>query len=77
MNSINLMQTNYFFVLQYLNSLISLIGGGCVSDFLSFQILAGSEQTSSFSNFLFECVFLILVTHMILIVVSLGLLYCY
>ena len=69
------MQTSYFFVLKYLNSVTSTIGGGGVSDFLSSQILASSEQTSSFSNFLFECVFLVLVTHRILLVVSVGLLY--
>ena len=42
------MQTSCFFVLQYLNSVISITGGG-VSDFLQSQILARSEQTSSFS----------------------------
>ena len=68
------MQTSCFFVLQNLNSITSITGGGS-SDFLSSQILASSEQNSSFSSFLFEFVFLVLVTHIILSVVSLGLLY--
>ena len=39
------MQTSCFFVLQYINSLTSIPGGGG-SDFLSSQILASSEQIS-------------------------------
>ena len=70
------MQTSCFFVLQYLTSIASITGGGG-SDFLSFQTLAISEQISSLSSFLFECVFLVLVTHIILLVRSLGLLYYY
>ena len=68
------MQTRCFFVLQYLNSITSITGASG-SDFLSFPILASFKQISSFSSFLFECTFLILVTHIILLVVSLGLLY--
>ena len=44
------MQTSCFFILQYLNFIISITGGGS-SDFLSSQILAGSEQNSSFFKF--------------------------
>ena len=39
----NSMQTSCFFVLQNLNSVTSVTGGGG-SDFLSFQVLAISEQ---------------------------------
>ena len=42
------MQTSCFFVLQYINSITSITGGGR-SDFLSFKILTNSEQISSFS----------------------------
>ena len=70
------MQTSCFFVLQYLNSITSITRGGD-SDFLPFQNLASSEQSSSFSAFLFECVFLVLVTCLNLLVVSLGLHYYY
>ena len=45
-NTINSMQTSCFFVLQYLNSITSLTGGGG-SDFLSSQILASSEISFS------------------------------
>ena len=74
LNTINSMQTSFFFVLLYLNSKTS-ITGGCGSDFLSSQISGSFEQISSFSSFLLECAFLVLVTHIILFVVSLGLLY--
>ena len=74
--SINSMQTSCFFALQYLNAKTSFTGGAR-SDFLSSQTLASSEQISSFSSFIFECVFLVLVTQIILLVVSLGLLYYY
>ena len=40
------MQTSCFFVLQYLNSITSITGGGG-SDFLIFQTLASYEQISS------------------------------
>ena len=46
------MQTSCFYVLQYLNSVTPITGGGGGSNFLSFQILARSEQISSFSSFL-------------------------
>ena len=39
------MQTSCFIVLQYLNSITSITGGGG-TDFLSSQILASSEQIS-------------------------------
>ena len=67
------MQTSCFFVFQYLNSIISITGDGG-SDFLFLQFLASSKQISSFSSFLFECKFLVLVTRIILLVVNLGLL---
>ena len=41
------MQTSCFLVFQYLNSEISITGDGS-SDFLYSQILASSEQISSF-----------------------------
>ena len=44
------MQTSCFFVVQYLYSKTSITGGGS-SDFLFSQILASSEQISSFSSF--------------------------
>ena len=66
----------FFLHFSISNSYTSITGGGG-SDFLSFQTLASSEQTSSFSSFLFGWVFMVLVTHLILILVSLGLLYYY
>ena len=39
------MQTSCFFVVQYLNPISSITGGGG-SESLSFQILASSEQIS-------------------------------
>ena len=66
------MQTSCFFILQYLNFIISVTGDIGGSDFLSSPILTNSEQISSF--FSFECVFQVLVTHKILLVVGLGLL---
>ena len=51
-NTINSMQMSCFFVLQYLNSITSITGGGG-SDFVSSQTLASSEQIS-FSLFLFR-----------------------
>ena len=71
------MQTSCFFVLRYLNSITFITGGIGGSDFLSFQILANFEQISSASSFLFEYVFLVLVTYKVLLVVGLGLLYYY
>ena len=47
------MQTSCFLVIQYPNFLISINGGGG-SDFLSSQIIANSEQISSFFNFFFR-----------------------
>ena len=69
------MQTSCFFILQYLNFIISSTGGFGGSDFLSSPTLTSSEQISFF--FSFQCVFQVLVTHKILLVVSLGLLYYY
>ena len=69
------MQTSCFFILQYLNVIISVTGDIGGSDFLSSPTLTSSEQISSF--FSFECVFQVLVTHKILLVVGLGLLYYY
>ena len=40
------MQTSFFFILRYLDSMISISGGIDGSDFLSSQILASSEQIS-------------------------------
>ena len=44
------MQTSCFFIIQYLNSIIFITGGGG-SDFLSSPILTSSEQNSSFFKF--------------------------
>ena len=69
------MQTSCFFALQNPDSITFITGGIGDSDSLSSQILTGSKQISSFHGFLFECVFLVLVTYKILLVVSLGILY--
>ena len=49
-SNINSMRMSCFFILQYLNSIISITGGGG-SDFLSSQVLTSSEQISSFFKF--------------------------